>query len=104
MRRRKGSELATGALVLAAGVVATWGYFWLTSQPLGHSGYNLVVQLADAGGLQRGDRVRVAGVQVGTVRQVSLHDRAVLAEAARVVTPLELHSRVAWHPFRPAEA
>src|SRR5580765_1649858 len=80
MRRRKGSELATGALVLAAGVVATWGYFWLTSQPLGHSGYNLVVQLADAGGLQRGDRVRVAGVQVGTVRQVSLHDRAVLAE------------------------
>jgi phospholipid/cholesterol/gamma-HCH transport system substrate-binding protein len=80
MRRRKGSELATGALVLAAAVVATWGYFWLTSRPLGHSGYNLVVQLADAGGLQRGDRVRVAGVQVGTVRQVSLHDRAVLAE------------------------
>lgn len=80
MRRRKGSELATGALVLVAGLVATLGYFWLTAQPLGHAGYRLVVQLADAGGLQRGDRVRLAGVEVGTVRQVSLRDGAVLAE------------------------
>jgi len=81
MRRRKGSELATGALVLAAAAVATWGYFWLTSQPLGKGGYDLVVQLDDAGGLQRGDRVRLAGVQVGTVRGVSLHGaRGVLAE------------------------
>jgi phospholipid/cholesterol/gamma-HCH transport system substrate-binding protein len=80
MRRRKGSELATGALVLAAGLAATWGYFWLTAQPLGHSGYPLVVQLTDAGGLQRGDRVRLAGVQVGTVRRVGLRDGAVLAD------------------------
>lgn len=80
MRRRRGSELATGALVLAAGAVAVWGYFWLTAQPLGRAGYHLVVQLADAGGLQRGDRVRLAGVQVGTVRRVSLRDGAVLAE------------------------
>lgn len=82
MRRRKGSELATGLLVVVAGMVATWGYFWLTAQPLGHASYHLVVQLADAGGLQRGDRVRLAGVQVGTVRRVSLQDRAVLAEIA----------------------
>jgi phospholipid/cholesterol/gamma-HCH transport system substrate-binding protein len=80
MRRRKGSELATGALVLVAGVVATWGYFWLTAQPLGHGGYPLVVQLADAGGLQQGDRVRLAGVEVGTVRRVGLRDGAVTAE------------------------
>src|SRR6185312_7770246 len=80
MRRRKGSELATGALVLAAGVVAVWGYFWLTAQPLGRGGYHLVVQLADAGGLQRGDRVRLAGVQVGTVRQIGLRNGGVLAE------------------------
>lgn len=80
MRRRKGSELATGALVLVAGAVAVWGYFWLTAQPLGRGGYPLVVQLADAGGLKRGDNVRVAGVQVGTVRGVGLRDGAVLAE------------------------
>lgn len=80
MRRRKGSELATGALLLVAGAVAVWGYFWLTAQPLGRGGYHLVVQLADAGGLERGDRVRLAGVEVGTVRQVGLRAGAVLAE------------------------
>jgi phospholipid/cholesterol/gamma-HCH transport system substrate-binding protein len=80
MRRRKGSELATGALVLVAGAVAIWGYFWLTAQPLGRGGYRLVVQLADAGGLERGDRVRLAGVEVGTVRRVALRNGAVLAE------------------------
>jgi phospholipid/cholesterol/gamma-HCH transport system substrate-binding protein len=80
MRRRKGSELATGALVLVAAGVAVWGYFWLTAQPLGRGGYPLVVQLADAGGLERGDRVRLAGVEVGTVRGVSLRDGAVLAQ------------------------
>jgi phospholipid/cholesterol/gamma-HCH transport system substrate-binding protein len=80
MRRRKGSELATGALVLVAGAVAVWGYFWLTAQPLGRGGYRLVVQLADAGGLQRGDRIRLAGVQVGTVRHVGFGNGGVLAE------------------------
>jgi len=82
MRRRKGSELVTGALVLAAGAVATWGYFWLTAQPLGRGSYPLVVQLADAGGLERGDRVRLAGVEVGTVRHVGLRGGSVLAEIA----------------------
>jgi phospholipid/cholesterol/gamma-HCH transport system substrate-binding protein len=79
MRKRKGSELATGVLVLAAAVVATWGYFWLTAQPLGRGGYPLVVQLMDAGGLEKGDRVRLAGVEVGTVRRVGLQRGAVLA-------------------------
>jgi phospholipid/cholesterol/gamma-HCH transport system substrate-binding protein len=80
MRRRKGSDLATGALVLLAGLVATWGYFWLTAQPVRHHGYPLVVQLTDAGGLERGDRVRLAGVQVGTVRRVGLRNGAVVAD------------------------
>jgi phospholipid/cholesterol/gamma-HCH transport system substrate-binding protein len=80
MRRRKGSELATGALVLMAGALAIWGYYWLTAQPLGHGRYPLVVQLADAGGLQDGDRVRLAGVEVGTVRRIGLRDGAVLVD------------------------
>jgi len=80
MRRRKGSELATGALVLIAGALATWGYYWLTAQPLGRGRYPLVVQLADAGGLQDGDRVRLAGVEVGTVRRIGLRDGAVLVD------------------------
>lgn len=82
MRRRRGSAVATGALVLAAAAVAIWGYYWLTAQPLGQGSYPLVVQLPDAGGLQRGDRVRLAGVQVGTVRSVELRHGAVLADIA----------------------
>ncbi|MFL5402797.1 MAG: MlaD family protein, partial [Gemmatimonadales bacterium] len=80
MRRRKGSELATGILVLVATVVAVWGYFWLTAQPLGQGGYPLVVHLTDAGGLKRGDRVRLAGVEVGTVRAIGLRDGSVLVQ------------------------
>jgi phospholipid/cholesterol/gamma-HCH transport system substrate-binding protein len=68
--------------VLVAGAVATWGYFWLTAQPLGRRGYPMVVQLTDAGGLQRGDRVRLAGVQVGTVRRVSLRDGGVVVDVS----------------------
>jgi phospholipid/cholesterol/gamma-HCH transport system substrate-binding protein len=60
--------------------VATWGYFWLTAQPIRHRGYALVVQLKDAGGLERGDRVRLAGVEVGTVRRVGLRSGAVIAD------------------------
>jgi phospholipid/cholesterol/gamma-HCH transport system substrate-binding protein len=67
---------------LAAAAIAIWGYYWLTAQPLGQGSYPLVVQLPDAGGLQRGDRVRLAGVQVGTVRSVGLRRGAVLAEIA----------------------
>jgi phospholipid/cholesterol/gamma-HCH transport system substrate-binding protein len=67
---------------LAATAVAIWGYYWLTAQPLGQGSYPLVVQLPDAGGLQRGDRVRLAGVQVGTVRSVGLRRGTVLADIA----------------------
>jgi len=63
-----------------AGALAIWGYYWLTAQPLGHGRYPLVVQLADAGGLQDGDRVRLAGVEVGTVRRIGLRDGAVLVD------------------------
>ncbi len=80
MRRRPGSEVATGLLVLVAALACLWGYFWLTAQPLGGRGYPLTVQLADAGGLQRGDRVRLAGVQVGSVRRVSLAGGRVYAD------------------------
>jgi phospholipid/cholesterol/gamma-HCH transport system substrate-binding protein len=75
MRRRKGSEIVTGLLVLVAAGLAVAGYYWLTRR-----GYPLVVRLRDAGGLQRGDRLRLAGVEVGRVRGVHLFSGAVLAD------------------------
>lgn len=80
MRRRRGSELAVGILVLSAAALVLWGYFWLTGQPLGHKGYTLVARLSDAAGLERGDRVRLAGVEVGNVRGIRLGPGAVWVE------------------------
>jgi phospholipid/cholesterol/gamma-HCH transport system substrate-binding protein len=80
MRRRQGSEIATGMLVLLAAALAIGGYYWLTGESLTSRGYRLVVRLHDAGGLQRGDRVRLAGVEVGKVRDVALNRGQVLAE------------------------
>lgn len=80
MRRRRGSEIAVGILALATAVLVLWGYFWLTGQPLGHQGYPVLVRLHDAAGLERGDRVRLAGVEVGNVRRVRLDAGSILAE------------------------
>jgi phospholipid/cholesterol/gamma-HCH transport system substrate-binding protein len=61
-----------GVLVITSAVLLTWGYFWLTGQPLGERGFTVVVLLPDAAGLERGDRVQVSGVEVGVVRSVAL--------------------------------
>ncbi len=71
-RRKQRTEIWLGLLVLVAAALLTWGYFWLTGQPLGERGYDVVVLLPNAEGLERGDRVQLAGVEVGSVRSVRL--------------------------------
>lgn len=65
-------ELWLGLLVLVSAAVLTWGYYWLTGQPLGERGYTVVTVMSDAGGLNRGARVHMSGVEVGVVRSVEL--------------------------------
>lgn len=74
MRRRRGqrAEIWLGLLVLVSAALLTWGYFWLTGQPIGERGYNVTVVLENAGGLASGDRVRISGVEVGSVRDLDL--------------------------------
>ncbi len=71
-RRKQRAEIWLGLLVIVAALLLTWGYFWLTGQPLGERGYDVVVVLPDAEGLERGDLVQLAGVEVGSVRTVRL--------------------------------
>ena len=71
-KRKQRAELWLGLLVIVASILLTWGYFWLTGQPLGEKGYEVVVLLEDAEGLERGDRVRASGVEVGAVTGVRL--------------------------------
>jgi ABC-type transporter Mla subunit MlaD len=80
MRRRRGSEVAVGLLTLVTAAVVLWGYFWLTGRPLGWRGYKVFVRLPEAGGLARGALVRLAGVNVGTVRALRLHGTGAIAE------------------------
>lgn len=83
--RRQKLEIWIGLLAIVCSIILGWGYFWLTGQPLGERGYNVTVILEDAGGLERGDRVHMSGVEVGVVRSVRLES------ADRIVVQLWLH-------------
>jgi phospholipid/cholesterol/gamma-HCH transport system substrate-binding protein len=63
---------ALGLLVIVAGFVFVWGFFFLMGDPLLTGGDEVVVVMDDGAGLNRGDRVQLHGVQVGTVRRVEL--------------------------------
>ncbi|UCC84710.1 MAG: MCE family protein [Gemmatimonadota bacterium] len=78
--RRQKAEIWIGLLAIVCAIILGWGYFWLTGQPLGERGYTVTVILEDAGGLERGDRVHMSGVEVGVVRSVRLEaaDRIVV--------------------------
>ncbi len=82
MRGRRGSELWVGALLIVATALVLVGYFWLTGRSIADRGYRLVLRAADAAGLARGSRVRLAGVEVGAVRNVRLDGRAAMVELA----------------------
>ena len=63
---------ALGLLVLVAGGLFVWGFFFLLGDPIGVGGDEVVVMMEDGAGLSRGNPVQLNGVQVGTVRRVSL--------------------------------
>ncbi len=63
---------ALGLLVLVAGAIFVWGFFFLMGDPPFTGGDEVVVVMDDGAGLNRGDRVQLHGVQVGTVRRVEL--------------------------------
>jgi phospholipid/cholesterol/gamma-HCH transport system substrate-binding protein len=63
---------ALGLLVVVAGALFVWGFFYLMGDPILTGGDEVVVVMDDGAGLSRGDQVYLNGVQVGTVRQVNL--------------------------------
>lgn len=63
---------ALGLLVLVAGAIFVWGFFFLLGDPIGVGGDDVIVMMDDGAGLSRGNPVQLNGVQVGSVREVSL--------------------------------
>ena len=84
-RRRPKYELWIGLLVIIASIMTLWGYYWLTGLPLGERAYSVHVIMADAGGLGKGDRIHMVGVEVGAVSLVEIEG------PERVLVRLRLH-------------
>lgn len=63
---------ALGLLVVVAGALFVWGFFFLLGDPIGVGGDEVVVAMDDGAGLQRGNPVQLNGVKVGSVRSVRL--------------------------------
>ena len=71
---------ALGLLVLVAGALFVWGFFYLMGDPILVGGDQIVVVMRDGAGMSRGNPVQLNGVKVGTVRRVELRppDRVTL--------------------------
>ena len=68
------NELKVGLTVLVAVVALFFGIRFLENTPLIGGSYELVAVFDDAGGLAPGSAVRISGVAVGSVREVTLSD------------------------------
>jgi len=72
MSKRTRNITALGLLTVAATIIFFWGMYYLLGNPLLRGGMDVAIRLDDGGGLKRGDRVHLQGVEIGTVRDVDL--------------------------------
>ena len=71
--RERVKDIKVGAFVLSALAVLVVGSLWVAgSRALGAPRVEYVVRITESGGLQAGDRVRVAGVSIGRIKEVAL--------------------------------
>lgn len=73
MDNTKRNVAALGALTVLAVGLFVFGLYYLLGSPLLKGGMDVVVMLESGGGLKRGDRVTLQGVNVGAVRSVQLN-------------------------------
>jgi len=72
MDKQTRNLIAVGALTIVATVLFFVGLYWLLGSPVLRGGMDVMVHLADGGGLKRSDLVQLQGVKVGSVRDVHL--------------------------------
>src|SRR5687768_1287319 len=90
MDKTKRNVAALGLLTIVAVVVFFWGLYYLRGSPLGRGGMDVVVSLPNGGGMKRGDRGRVQGVEVGSVTDIELQDIKVVAAMLRLNSAMPL--------------
>ncbi len=69
---RLSNELRVGIAVVAAAVVFVLGIRYFANLPLFRGTYDLVTSFSDAGGLVEGSPVRIQGINVGSITEISL--------------------------------
>jgi len=72
MDKKTRNVMALGAITGVAIVVFFWGLYYLLGNSVLRGGMDVVVALESGGGLKRGDRVTLQGVEVGSVRDIQL--------------------------------
>lgn len=103
MDKRNRNIIALGLLTIVAAVVFFWGLYFLLGNTALRGGTELIVALEDGGGLKRGDRVNVQGVEVGAVQSVRLNESGGVSASIRVdneiVLPADTRAAVTGDVF-----
>jgi len=72
--KTKNAELKVGIFIVLGIVILSLGYLWLKQAKFKSRGYIVMIDFNDATGLQKGDPVRVLGVDKGKVRALKLKE------------------------------
>ena len=75
MEKNTRNLIALGAITVLAIGVFFWGLYYLLGNAVFQGGMNVVIALESGGGLKRGDRVTLQGVEVGSVRDIELQGK-----------------------------
>lgn len=79
MDKTKRNVAALGLLTIVAVGVFFWGLYYLLGSPLVRGGMDVMVALESGGGMKRGDRVTLQGVEIGSVKEIELVPKGVVA-------------------------
>jgi phospholipid/cholesterol/gamma-HCH transport system substrate-binding protein len=75
---------ALGLLTILAIGIFFWGLYYLLGNSVLRGGMEVVVVMQSGGGLKRGDRVHLQGVEVGSVRDIEILGRRGVAATLRL--------------------
>ena len=84
--RENGAEVATGAIVLAAAVGFVIYTLQLTAFGAGSRGYDLSASFRSIEGIDVGTEVRLAGVKIGNVSDISLNSETFRGDATLTIS------------------
>jgi phospholipid/cholesterol/gamma-HCH transport system substrate-binding protein len=103
MDKNSRNVIALGALTILAIGIFFWGLYYLLGNSVLRGGMDVIVAMPSGGGLKRGDRVTLQGVEVGSVRDIALQGKrgvtAVLRLNEKFPLPADTRATVSGDVF-----